>query len=309
MDSGGGYRPTTSGGFAIPTWQQLSGVVTTANQASTAYRNAPDVAAEANFDNTTVNNGSFASGYGGTSFATPRWAGFIALANQQALANGGSTVGFLNPAIYKIGVGSAYTTNFHDITSGNNKPSSGTGSGFNAVTGYDLVTGWGSPTAALINTLVGTSWTKVTTEGNNVFLPAGTTYRFGIDTRYLAPVTTTADLNTYVFWSNFGGDPAVGVVKELDVIGTGKGVVVNGQPFNNVWTKVTTEGNTVFLPKGTVYRFGIDTRFLNPASVAADETVYVFYTNFGGDPAQGVVKELDVVGDGTGVLVNGVSFK
>ena len=153
-ESGGGYVS----GTAIPSYQQLSGVINSSNKGSTTLRNAPDVAAEANYDNTTVIDGSFESGYGGTSFATPRWAGYIALANQQSIANGNSTIGFLNPKIYNIGVSSAYATNFHDITSGNNKPTAGSGSGFNAVTGYDLVTGWGSPNGAtLINNLAGTS--------------------------------------------------------------------------------------------------------------------------------------------------------
>ena len=152
--SGGGFQS----GTAIPSYQQASGVITTANGGSTSYRNAPDIAAEADFDNSTVIDGSFETGYGGTSYATPRWAGYIALANQQSVANGHSTLGFLNPLIYTIGEGSSYHTDFHDITSGNNKPSAGSGSGFNATAGYDLVTGWGSPNGTgLINTLAGTS--------------------------------------------------------------------------------------------------------------------------------------------------------
>ncbi len=153
-DSGGGYYT----GTAIPSYQQLSGVINSSNKGSTTLRNAPDVAMEADFDNSTVSNGSFETGYGGTSYATPRWAGFIALANQQAVAAGKGTLGFLNPTIYNIGVSSTYKSNFHDIVSGNNKPSAGSGSGFNAVTGYDLVTGWGSPTGqTLINTLTGST--------------------------------------------------------------------------------------------------------------------------------------------------------
>ena len=92
--SGGGYI----GGTPIPSWQQLAGVINASNQASTTLRNTPDVAAEANLDNPTVVNGSFVTGYGGTSFAAPRWAGFLALVNQQSVANGRGTVGFINPA-------------------------------------------------------------------------------------------------------------------------------------------------------------------------------------------------------------------
>jgi subtilase family serine protease len=151
--SGGGYDSSTP----IPSWQQLRGVVNSSNLGSTTLRNSPDVAAEANFDNPTVVNGSFVTGYGGTSFATPRWAGFLALVNQQSVANGRGTVGFINPALYNLGISSSYSGAFHDITSGSNPPTAGDGNGFNAVPGYDLVTGWGSPAGmGLINQLAGT---------------------------------------------------------------------------------------------------------------------------------------------------------
>ncbi len=154
--SGGGFQS----GTAIPSYQQTAGVITSANGGSTSYRNAPDLAAEADFDNTTVINGTFESGYGGTSYATPRWAGYIALANQQSVSNGHGTLGFLNPTLYTIGLSSTSKSNYHDITVGNNKPSAGSGSGFNAVAGYDLVTGWGSPNGVtLINTLAGSATT------------------------------------------------------------------------------------------------------------------------------------------------------
>jgi subtilase family serine protease len=152
--SGGGY----DSGTPIPSWQQLPGVINSSNLGSTTLRNSPDVAAEANFDNPTVVNGSFVTGYGGTSFAAPRWAGFLALVNQQSVANGKGTVGFINPALYNLGISSSYSGVFHDITSGSNPPAAGDGSGFSAVSGYDLVTGWGSPAGVgLINQLAGTS--------------------------------------------------------------------------------------------------------------------------------------------------------
>ncbi len=145
-DSGGGISPD---GIPIPSWQQLSGVINSKNQGSTTLRNGPDVAAEANFDfYVCADQRGCGSGWGGTSFAAPMWAGFMALVNQQAVANGNPTLGFINPIIYPIGVGSGYGNAFHDITSGNN--------GFPAVAGYDLVTGWGSPNGSgLINALAG----------------------------------------------------------------------------------------------------------------------------------------------------------
>jgi subtilase family serine protease len=152
--SGGGYVS----GTPIPSWQQLTGVINSANLGSTTLRNSPDVAAEANFDNPTVVNGRFVTGFGGTSFAAPRWAGFLALVNQQSVANGRDTVGFINTALYNLGISSSRSSAFHDITSGSNPPTAGDGSGFRAVPGYDLVTGWGSPAGAgLINLLAGPS--------------------------------------------------------------------------------------------------------------------------------------------------------
>jgi subtilase family serine protease len=148
-DSGGGISPDS---IPIPSWQQLSGVITSSNKGSTTLRNGPDVSANANFtfyvcaDQTTCT----ANDYGGTSFATPMWAGYLALANEQAATNG-DTIGFINPILYPAALTSSYGTYFHDITSG----SCGTYSG---ITGYDLCTGWGSPnTTGIINLLAGSA--------------------------------------------------------------------------------------------------------------------------------------------------------
>ncbi|MGD0735846.1 MAG: S53 family serine peptidase [Terracidiphilus sp.] len=144
-DSGGGISPD---GIAIPSWQRLSGVINSSNKGSTTLRNGPDVSANANFTFYTCadQEACLANEYGGTSFATPMWAAYIALVNQQLAANGESTIGFLNPTLYSIGVGSNYDTDFHDITSG-------TSGSYSAVTGYDLVTGWGSPNTGLLDAL------------------------------------------------------------------------------------------------------------------------------------------------------------
>src|SRR6202167_6292504 len=66
---------------------------------------------------------------GGASAVAPRWAGLIALLNQQL----NRKVGFLNPQLYPLG-----ETPFFDVTSGDN----GT---FSARTGWDPCTGLGSP--------------------------------------------------------------------------------------------------------------------------------------------------------------------
>jgi subtilase family serine protease len=145
-DSGGGNSPDS---IAIPSWQTP---VDGCSGCSKTLRNGPDVSANANFtfyvcaDQTTCT----ANEYGGTSFAAPMWAGYLALANQQAASNGES-IGFINPIIYPAAEGSSYGTDFHDITSG----SCGK---FSAATGFDLCTGWGSPnTTGIINLLAGSA--------------------------------------------------------------------------------------------------------------------------------------------------------
>lgn len=63
------------------------------------------------------------------------WAGIIALADESAHKD----LGVVNSAIYDIGRSSSYHKAFHDITTGFNR--------YQATSGWDPVTGWGSPDA------------------------------------------------------------------------------------------------------------------------------------------------------------------
>ncbi len=138
---GTGSSGGISSSIPIPIWQQ--GISMTSSGGSTTFRNLPDVALTA--DNIWVIYGNgLAGSFGGTSCATPLWAAYTALANQLAIENGEATLGFINPAVYTIGKGPSYGSDFHDITTGNNTSSSSP-SRFYAVTGYDLCTGWGTP--------------------------------------------------------------------------------------------------------------------------------------------------------------------
>jgi len=168
-DSGGGFSSETvwnwgrvnrvytgsSGGistvFAIPVWQQ--GISMTASQGSTSFRNVPDVALTGDNVYVRYNNGT-AGTFGGTSCAAPLWAAVAALMNQRAVNLGQASVGFINPAVYNIGKSASFTTCFHDTVTGNNF-SRNSPSKFAAVTGYDLCTGWGTPSISnLMNALV-----------------------------------------------------------------------------------------------------------------------------------------------------------
>ncbi len=135
IGSGGGWSTQSP----IPAYQ--APVIDSSNQGSPSYRNIPDVSLEANTDNFFCANGSCQGGIGGTSLAAPRWAGFLALVNEQA---SGAPVALLNQTFYKLGQGSTYNNVFHDITAGNNF-NAGSPNLFTAVPGFDLTSGWGTP--------------------------------------------------------------------------------------------------------------------------------------------------------------------
>jgi subtilase family serine protease len=73
----------------------------------------------------------------GTSAAAPQWAALIALADQGRALMGKGSLSNAQSVIYSLPAG-----DFHDITGGS--------SGYAAVSGYDLVTGRGTPKANLI---------------------------------------------------------------------------------------------------------------------------------------------------------------
>ena len=148
--TGGGFSTV----FPLPDWQR--GIDMTANGGSTAFRNLPDVAMLG--DNVwSMSDRGQSAFYQGTSIAAPLWAGFTALVNQQAALLGKPPVGFLNPALYRLGKDARYATLFHDIVVGDNT-SANSPALFEAVTGYDLCSGWGTPRGtALIEALASLS--------------------------------------------------------------------------------------------------------------------------------------------------------
>jgi subtilase family serine protease len=137
-NSGGGF----SRFYKTPDYQQT--LPATDQQQLQGRRGVPDVAGAANPSTGLV---IYQAGQwqmvGGTSAAAPLWAGIVALANQMA----GHPLGFINPALYKLGESSTYARDFRDITVGNNTNTAANVRGYPAVTGWDPVTGWGAPLA------------------------------------------------------------------------------------------------------------------------------------------------------------------
>jgi alpha-tubulin suppressor-like RCC1 family protein len=170
--SGGGVLPYAG----LPYYQQWmattpesGGIYISNRQGSTSQRNFPDVAGmAAGIWMLSSCNGQQCwqpATYmaGGTSSASPIWAGFMALVNQRQADALLEPVGFANPAIYAIGQtsvsggpGNLYSQTFNDVTTGDtiqNNVWGGGSSGYTAVAGYDLATGWGSPRCGLIGQL------------------------------------------------------------------------------------------------------------------------------------------------------------
>ncbi|TVY31921.1 Aorsin [Lachnellula subtilissima] len=98
-------------------------------------RGYPDVAA--NGDNIAIFFDGFFERDGGTSASMPIFASIVNRINEQRLNAGKNVIGFNNPALY------ANPSMLNDITNGSN-PSCGT-DGFQAVPGWDPVTGLGTP--------------------------------------------------------------------------------------------------------------------------------------------------------------------
>ena len=118
------------------------------------FRGVPDVAGDAvrntgmTLAATDGGQNYILLGASGTSAAAPFWAAVIALADQYA----GRHLGFVNPAIYRIGRSSGHDRAFHDVTTGTNTvvfPGQ-TFTGYQAGPGWDPVTGWGSPDAQVL---------------------------------------------------------------------------------------------------------------------------------------------------------------
>ena len=112
---------------------------------SSTNRCVPDIASDANPGTGVPVYDTFSySGWvqvGGTSVATPDWAGFLTLVNSARVLAGKGTLSQADYDLYQIYYSSNYLTDFHDITSGTN---GGCGSQCDTGPGYDLVTGIGT---------------------------------------------------------------------------------------------------------------------------------------------------------------------
>jgi len=184
-------KNATGGGrsvvFTKPSWQ--AGL----NVPDDGYRDIPDIAIGANgkdspaffvYSRSAGSSSVLLVATGGTSIATPMWAGISRLIAQ---AQGVTRLGNINQRLYELGNLQSLSSGLHDVTSGNNDNSSITG--YSADVGYDQVTGWGSPNIAmLVNAFPGAAFSG-TSPAPTVPVARGTTSAAAI----FSIANTTAD--------------------------------------------------------------------------------------------------------------------
>jgi kumamolisin len=270
--SGGGF----SDYFSRPTWQTGTGVP------AGSTRCVPDVAAPSVGAPVILNGAQYI--YEGTSWSSPIWAGLCALINHARANVNLAPVGLLGPWIYPL-IG---TSNFNDITSGNN--------GYSAGTGYDLVTGIGSPNMQnLVQTLVGVQTTPgVTTlqPGQNAtFAVASNATATGYQWQRLASGntiwTSVADSGPYA-GSTTGSLTINGTTLAMSgdqfqcVITNGTNVTTTAPPsvlvVDNPLVVTTLAGQV--LTSGTSDGAGSGAQFAYPSGVAVDSSGNLWIADF-----------------------------
>jgi subtilase family serine protease len=141
IDSGGGFSHI----FATPDYQNT---LPAGSTPIGSMRGVPDVAFQASARTGPLVYDSFDGGWfivGGTSCSSPQFAGLVAIADQIA----GHGLGQINPTLYNLASGPSYATYFYDVTTGNNQADPSV-PGYPATTGWDPVTGLGTPDAATL---------------------------------------------------------------------------------------------------------------------------------------------------------------
>ncbi len=174
-------------------------------------REVPDVSADADpYTGYLIYYEGSWTGIGGTSAAAPLWAAFTALVDASS-GCAGKSIGFANPLLYNAAA-SAYSSDFTDVTSGNNDytPDLYTGGLYPAGTGYDMASGLGSPDGA---TLPATLCGGGGTTGNTVTLTN--------------PGSQTSTVGTAVSLQIKGSDSASGQTLTYSATGLPAGLSLN----------------------------------------------------------------------------------
>ena len=252
-DGGGGISTL----YSQPSYQK--GVVTQ----STTNRTVPDVSFDADPNSGVPVYDSYDNGasrpweqVGGTSLAAPMWAGVIAIADQGRALNKLNTLdGPTNtlPMLYGLP-----SSDFHDVTSGNN--------GYSAGPGYDLVTGRGTPIVNLV--VQGLSGTASTTGSPTIgsFSANPTSVTSGVSATLTASgvMETGGTISGVTFYRESNGTSGLQIGSDT-AIGTG---TQNG----STWT---ISASTTGLAAGTYTYYAIATDASGVSSAVSSTTLTV----------------------------------
>ena len=260
-----------------PSYQ--TGVVTQ----STTRRTIPDVSMNADpnsgvpvFD--VYDNGAATpwTQVGGTSLSAPLWAGVLAIANQGRALNNQTTLDGPTQTLPKLY--SLPSNSLHDITTGNNFYAAGTG--------YDLVTGRGSPIVNLVvNNFIDTPVAIGTFTSSATSVGSG-----GYTTLKASNVTSTATVNSVKFYRETNA--STGWQASDTLIGTG---FASGSD----WTMLAS---TAGFAAGTYTYYAIASDSNGTTSTAKSVTLTVSTASFSN--WSGIEAALSRVAAATGPLTN-----
>jgi hypothetical protein len=244
--SGGGY----SGNFTEPSWQ-------TSTIGARSGRAVPDISMIGQSPSFwTYLTGSGWFGVYGTSLSTPLWAGFLAIVLQM---KGGSPFGNIDPLLYQTASSPLYSSIFHDVTSGSN--------GYSAASGWDPVTGWGTPVASLLApALAGLTVTSTLTSTSILtstsYLSLTTTRT---DTSYTSTTTSTSTVPTVTTMALLPLT-ITSIVQSIEYLTSILSTTVTSYTDTQASTSTIVVPTTVVLVPSTVTSTAQNTQFLTSTS-------------------------------------------
>ena len=213
---------------------------------------------------------------GGTSLATPQWAGLAAIANAMRVQAGKGMLGDPHVALYTqiASTAATYAADFYDVATGND----GTCAVCVTKKGYDVPTGLGTPNAsALINTLTGLQMASApsVSGGYSISAIAGKAMTFTATvtdanayTMSLqgAPNGMTINSKAVVTWNS----PVAGTYT-VNVVATDSKTGLTGQGVYTVFVATATvpiiSSGTVAVTAGQALTFPVVVSDANPTSL------------------------------------------
>jgi kumamolisin len=239
--SGGGYSKI----FSRPSWQTGSGL------AANGKRGYPDISADAD-PNTGAEvcygASSACAQIGGTSLASPLWAGLLADINAYLAAQSKPSAGAIDATLYSLANGAPTYAPFHDVTSGTN-------GSYGATAAWDAVTGWGTPDVWNLARDLAGSGSSATATPTNTAAPTSTANPTNTPTKTPTPGPTSTGTPKPT-------NTPTATPKPTSTTGPGSQLVVNGgfESGQSPWSESSRGGYQIVDP--TNPHAGADSAYL-----------------------------------------------